>query len=249
MEEILKQLGLNSYEREIYAALLGYGKMNAKTIAEKTKIPPTAVYPALQKLNEEKLIQIYQGKIREFAVLPPKIALDSFIERKKKTLSEVKDDLILKAEQYYQSKVIQPVQEVVRVFTGRESSRSIYFEALKWVEKTYYIVGWKLEAVSDKYEFLHKFEPVLKRGVDVRIILVGSREKQKGLLEEYKRIGIKLKYLPLENFSLFIADEKECKITIKDKLPERINVQIVDRALARAMENYFLTLWEKAEKI
>ena len=249
MKTLLKQLGLNSYEREVYCMLLEYGKMNAKTIAEKTRIPPTAVYPALQKLSEEKLIQMYQGKIREFAVLPPKIALDTFIEHKKRSLSEVKEDLISKAEQHYRSKMVQPTQEVVRVFAGRDSSRSIYFEALEWVRKTYYIVGWKLEAVSDKYEFLHKFEPAIKRGVDIRIILVGSKEKQKQLLKEYQRVGIKLKYLPLDNFSLFIADDRECKITIKDKIPERINVQIVDRALARAMESYFLTLWEKAEKI
>ncbi len=249
MKNLLKQLGLNGYEREVYCTLLEYGKMNAKTIAEKTRIPPTAVYPALQRLSEEKLIQIYKGKIREFAALPPKIALDTFIEHKKKSLTEVKEDLISKAEQYYQTKTLQPTQEVVRVFTGRESSRSIYFEALKWVQKTYYIVGWKLETVSDKYEFLHKFEPAIKRGVDIKIILVGSRDKQKQLLTEYQRVGIKLKYLPLENFSLFIADDKECKITLKEKLPERINVQIVDRALARAMESYFLTLWEKAEKI
>ncbi len=249
MKNLLKQLGLNGYEREVYCTLLEYGKMDAKTIAKKTRIPPTAVYPALQKLNDEKLIQVYQGKIREFAALPPKIALDTFIEQKKKSLSEVKEDLISKAEQYYRSKTVQPTPEVVRVFTGRESSRSIYFEALEWVQKTYYIVGWKLETVSDKYEFLHKFGPAIKRGVDIRIILVGSRDKQWRLLKEYQRVGIKLKYLPLENFSLFIADDRECKITIKDKIPERINVQIIDRALARAMESYFLTLWEKAERI
>ena len=91
---------------------------------------------------------------------------------------------------------------------------------------------------------------MLKRKVDVRIILIGGLEKQAQLIKDYKSMGVKIRYLPLDNFSIFICDGTECKLTLKDRtMSSRFNMHVNDSSLASALQSYFLECWKKAEKI
>lgn len=66
MIDTLTKIGLTLYESKICSTLLEYSQLNARQIAEKSTVPPTAVYPNLYLLQEKQLIQELRGKVRHF---------------------------------------------------------------------------------------------------------------------------------------------------------------------------------------
>ena len=242
------KLGLNSYEEKIYKTLLEYGTLSAKEISEKSSVPPTAVYPNLKELEEKQLIHTIDGVTKSFAALDPKKAIPLLIEKKKSDLDEVKHNSLEQANNLFQSKQIQKEKQVLTISHGKDFSRKIYFDAIKKATKSIYILGWSMETVADKYEFLQRFKK--KKGCDIRFITIGSKEKQWSIIEEYRNIGIRFRQSTMANFSLFIVDGKECKITLKDeKNPKRYNIHILDQSLSQAMHNYFLSVWKSASPL
>ena len=250
MYQELRQLGLTKYETKIYHTLLEYGKLPAQDIAKYSGVPPTAVYPNLKSLITKQLLQEFSGKIKIFAALEPETAFASFVEKKKKELFLLQQNLTLQAKQVQHKKELVSRQEVLRLSVGKEASEIIYKNFMSKAKNSLYILGWRMYTVGEKYSWLQRYKQLLQRGVDVRLILTGKPEKQWELIKAYQNTGIKTKYLPLENFSLVICDGKECKITLKSKdLPEKINMHINDKDLAQAMHSYFLMSWEKAGNI
>ncbi len=247
MIDLLQKSGLSLYESKIYLVLLEYRQLNAKQIAEKSNVPQTAVYPNLSLLIEKGFIQQQQGKVRYFQSLPPTLTIPNYINQKQKELHHLQETLIHQAKEKLHSKELQIEKEVLSITKGKELSIALYHDTLARCQKSFYILGWHFETIGDKYLFLDEFKKAIKRKVDVRILITGSPNKKWSIVNAYQSAGIKLKYLPLDNFSLFIADSTECKITLKDKqLPERSNIHIHDPSLSKALETYFLTQWNEA---
>lgn len=246
----LKKLGLTSYESNIYRTLVEYGRLDAKKISEYSKVPPTAVYPNLTSLENKQLIQKFKGDISTFEVLEPSVAIPAFIRNKTMCLDEIKISLVEEVENRLHQKEIIPTKEVVQVTTGKEASAAIYENFVKKAERTIYILGWSFHTIGDKYNRLRCYQKAINRGVEIRIITIGKRDKQWELIEAYKKAGIKMRYVPLENFSIVIVDGQECKITLKGKEnPNRFNIHVNDKSLAKALESYFLTTWDNSEEI
>lgn len=248
MRELLKQAGLNGYESQVYLTLLHYGEIKAKNISELSSVPLTAVYPNLKSLNEKGLVQKLAGEISIYQALPPEQALSSYIEARKKCLNELKEELVAKAEKFH-SKLIEK-KEAVRLSYGKEISTLIYLELLARTKRTYYVLGWTFKTIGNKYTHLQKFKDKVKREhIDVRVILA-EKPKQKNLVRAYLMAGVKIRYYPLKDFTILLADEKESKITLRgEDLAHRYNIHILDQNLSKALQSYFLQLWEKASEV
>ena len=249
MEE-LKKLGLSPYETKIYIALLKHGRMPAREVAEKSSVPPTAVYPNLKKLVQKNLIQQFSGEVAFFETIEPNIAIPAFIQQRKRSLEELESKLVQQAMNLSQDKQILKAPEVLHVSMGKEASSSIYYDALSRTTKTYYILGWTFKTVGAKFLKLQHLVEAKKKGIDVRIIVTGSGEKNWSVLKEYLKQGINLRSHPLDNFSLLMVDGRECKITLKNpEYDQKFNLHIKDPSLSEALQSYFLQVWEKAEPL
>ena len=250
MEHELRLLGLTQYETKIYHTLLARGKLTAQELAEYSKVPPTAVYPNIKSLLSKKLVQQFSGKIRLFEALNPEMALPAFIERKKEHLSALQQALIQEAKRTRNSQHITPPKEVIQLAQGNKISEALYQTFEEKAEQSLYILGWFMYKIKDKYTHLQRLRKLVQQKVDVRLILIGRKEKQWSVITAYQKAGIPIRYLPLENFSLVICDGKDCKITLKSReLPEKMHILVHDNDLASAMQSYFLMTWEKAEEI
>lgn len=246
--ESFRKIGLTKYESLIYSDLIKYGKSNAQKISERSKVPPTAVYPNLKNLLNKKLIQEIKGDVSLFEALPARTAIDLFVKEKQDELLKLKEDSIEYAKQLLNEKKPIEKKEVMLFTYGKPASVETYVKSFDKAQKTFYIVGWKFEEINDKYNLLKGFQKMIKRKIDVKIILTGSLNKNWELIQNYKEEGIKIKYLPLENFSIFVMDSEECKITLKNKnTHERFNLKILDKNLSKAINFYFLESWKIAK--
>ncbi|MFH1802195.1 MAG: helix-turn-helix domain-containing protein [archaeon] len=248
--ESLKKLGLTKYEISIYKALLKNKKLNAKELSEQSKVPPTAVYPNLNSLKEKRLIQKIDGDPAVFEILSPKAAINNLVTQRKKSLAALETKAIKEATSLLSETPTTKEKEIIKLTKGKAFSSEIYDEAIKKVNKTLYTFGWRFNKVGNRYEYLRKLKSIVKKGIDVRIIVTGDYKKNIELIEAYKKEKIKLRFYKSDNFSILVIDGKECKITLKDQtLPEKHNLQIMDPSLSQAMHSYFLDLWDKAEPI
>ncbi|MBI2102355.1 hypothetical protein HYT55_00815 [Candidatus Woesearchaeota archaeon] len=250
MERELRCLGLTQYETSIYCTLIARGKLSAQEIAGFSKVPPTAVYPNIKSLLDKKLIQQFAGKVRAFEALNPEMAIPALIEEKRKNLLLLQHEVVQRAKIARNSQHVAPTKEVIQLAQGREISEAIYHSFEERAQKSLYIMGWFMYKVKDKYTHLRRLQKLVKKHVDVRLLVIGRREKQWSVIEAYQKAGIPVRYVPLENFSLAVCDGTECKITLKSKeLAEKMHVLVNDKDLAAAMQSYFLMTWEKAEEI
>ena len=92
--EDLKRLGLSPYEIKIYTSLLQYGRMSAREIADKSGVPPTAVYPNLKRLVSRNFVQELSGELSYFEPVDPAVVIPAFIQNKKKSLDELEIALV-----------------------------------------------------------------------------------------------------------------------------------------------------------
>lgn len=64
--EMLKMLGLSSYEAQGFAALVYHGVANADTVADTAKIPRTSAYKVMESLVNKGLAKETEGRPRMF---------------------------------------------------------------------------------------------------------------------------------------------------------------------------------------
>jgi HTH-type transcriptional regulator, sugar sensing transcriptional regulator len=251
METLLKQIGLTAYEAKIYLTLLEFGRLDARVISDNSSVPKTAVYPNLKFLEDKGLITKFSGETMLFEAIQPKTAIPAYLEKKRNETLLLEKDLVTEAEQRFHKKQIEEKKEVVSLSVGKESSTAVYRELWGKAEDKIYMLGWRAHTIGNKYSFIPKLATFVKKGLDVRLIVTGNpKKKQWKLLQAIHDAGIKVRFVSIDNFSIVVVDGKECKITLKDyDLPEKFNVHVRDSSLAKAMESYFLTTWESAEKL
>lgn len=86
---LLKQLGLTTYEAKAYITLSSLIQATADEISEKSDIPRSKIYDVLKRLNSKDYIKIESGRPLTYHVNPPinvlKREKEKFIRRINKT--------------------------------------------------------------------------------------------------------------------------------------------------------------------
>lgn len=86
--DALEDIGLNMYERKIYAALLGRGVSTAGELSEMTNVPRSRAYDVLESLAEKGFAVIKSSKPMEYVAIPPQQAIDNIKKQHQKDLEE-----------------------------------------------------------------------------------------------------------------------------------------------------------------
>jgi len=246
--DALNKIGLKEYEIKIYEMLLAYGKSDAKKIAEKSTVPQTAVYPNLKSLEKKGFVQPTQADVMFFNAIDPAQAIPVYIEKKKDEFEQLGKDATTKLKSIKNKNNLHEPHEIITISQGVQSSHQIYFDLFKKTKRCFYTIGWGFLIKKNMYSLLHGLKDLKNRGIDVRLIITSKQEEEAILL--HKNAGITMRYLDMKNISLTIVDSTTCKITLKNpSLGERYNLQIQDQDMAKALNEYFLTLWKKASEI
>lgn len=84
----LEDIGLNMYERKIYAALLGRGVSTAGELSEMTNVPRSRAYDVLESLAEKGFVVIKSSQPMEYVSIPPNEAIENIKSQHQKELQE-----------------------------------------------------------------------------------------------------------------------------------------------------------------
>ena len=124
----LKAIGLNKYERNLWAALLSRGNSTAGELSDRSNVPRSRCYDVLESLAARGFIVIQPGKPMKYAAIHPKEALErakrkiqsEAIEMTNKMDRLVKSDSIKELERLYKDniKTIKP-EDLTGALKGR----------------------------------------------------------------------------------------------------------------------------------
>lgn len=242
--QALLDVGMTPQEAVVYLALLQNNSLTAKQIAETIGSLPHAVYRVAKKLKMKNLIGIAKRKPTSFQALPLTKSLPSLVEEKIENLQKInKKILSVKIPDKIPS---SPTK--INLIYGKEE---IYLEGAKMLNKTSKEILIVSIGENIPPELLLAQKRACERGVLIRMIVHRYDQKNKEVLENFKKNGYEIRYCQDSGFHLAIYDAKESLLIINnpENTDERVAIQIFSTGLSKAFRDYFYSVWEKAIKV
>lgn len=240
----LVNIGLTKQEAVVYLVLLNEGVLNAKEISKRLNILPNVVYRTATNLQKKKLINTLTISPITYQVISPTLGLSLFA--KEKTFSiEQNIDQISK----FLNKIKKHSKETrIEMIFGKYETYLIGKDMANNTRKEFLVISIGEQIPQDLLLAVNKAH---KRGVILRLIVHKYNNENKEILDNFKKNGYEIRYHPDWGFHLTISDNKEALLIVNNpKNPkERVGMQIFSQGLAKALRDYFYSVWKKAEVI
>jgi sugar-specific transcriptional regulator TrmB len=108
--DALRQIGLNLYERKLWAALLSRGTSTAGELSSLAKVPHSRTYDVLESLAEKGFVMIQSSKPLRYVAVTPNEAL----ERAKKKLKEKAEVTMNRITKLQSSSILKELDRVYK---------------------------------------------------------------------------------------------------------------------------------------
>ncbi|VVB53518.1 HTH-type sugar sensing transcriptional regulator TrmBL1 [uncultured archaeon] len=240
----LEAFGLTPNETKIYLALLKLGPTTSGKIIKETKIRVSAVYYALNNLQEKGLVtHVIKANRKQFQAAEPGQLL-AFAEEKRR----LAEDLIPRLEPLVKS-AKEPVSAVVH--EGYKGYKGVYDRLFRTLKKgdEYFVFGARQigDPVNEELNIMltsfHRLRE--KRGIKAKIIF--NEDVRKNVLEktpEFKLMETRFMATPTNSYVLTYADR-----VITFLFTERLlAVEIVSKEVADSYREFFKLMWKSAER-
>lgn len=256
-EKILSTLvgcGLSEYESRAYSSLVSLGPSKAGTISRESKVPQSKIYEVLEQLMNKQLVEVFDGRPKEFKAAEPEIALKNLLEEKTKEIEELRS----KVEAI--SSFLKPTKKdeiLGGVWTIKGEKYKEFFdktaEMLGRSEDYVYAITRDFSRTASMAESVRK---CIKRGVEVRVIgmeRINESNYYKALW--YKEQGIDLRFFETKiHPRIIVVDGKEILLRL-DYNPQKRNrfrfnsLWSGDTSLVTVIDNYVKNMWKNAKPI
>jgi len=124
-KELLRALGLSTYEADVYRALLGVDKAKVQDLARVVDVPRPQIYVALGTLLEKGLCRELRGKVTFYAAVDPSTAFRSTLRQEEELLKAKIEGVRALDEEHHQLAPESVPPNFVQVLRGRQIRHSI----------------------------------------------------------------------------------------------------------------------------
>ncbi|PJC81600.1 hypothetical protein CO007_03810 [Candidatus Roizmanbacteria bacterium CG_4_8_14_3_um_filter_36_10] len=237
----LVKLGFSKQEAEIYLTLIKEGVLPAKEIASRMNILPHAVYRIIKKLEKKKLVAIITSSPLTFYVLPPELALSSYVKERSLQLEKEAKEINM----MLSSKKIQSPTTKIDVIAGKQEFFLASEALIKEAKQEVLIISIGEPSTSD---LILADKRAIERDVTVRMIAHKYDKDNQEFLFNLKKNGLEIRHFPDWGFHLQVVDSEKSLLTVNNPTnpEERITVKINSPGLSKALRDYFYSVWEKA---
>ena len=256
-DEILRTLircGLSEYESKVYSSLVFLGVSKAGTISRESKVPQSKIYEVLDQLMNKQLVEMFDGRPKEFRAAEPDIALKNLLE---KQTSEI-DMLKMKVEEMSDYlKPVKPEEVTGGVWTIKgEKFREFFNKTAEMLEKSEKYVYAVTRDFSRSYPMAVAAKECIKRGVKIRVIGLEKLNKK----NYYRAIWYRDQGIELRQFEarvhprIIIADGKQLLLRLDHQPTKRNRFRFnslwsEDPSLVTVMDIYVKNMWKNSKPI
>lgn len=212
--DALKTIGLNKYERNLWASLLSRGSSTAGELADISKVPRSRCYDVLESLAARGFIVIQPGKPMKYVAISPRESL----ARVKKRIQEEAVEMGNKIERLVKSDSIKELEKL-----HKENIKTMKPEDL-------------IGALKGRYAMLQQMESMLKKAKKS----VKMMTTEKGLMELMENHLSLIKKVAESGVKIQIAAPvtKETSAMVKDlskyaQIRNIRDIEHVEKMLAR----------------
>lgn len=248
-KELLRALGLSTYEALVYEALLKVGKAKVQDLARMTSVPRPQIYVALGKLLDKGMCSEDRGKVSHYAAVAPDLAFRESLTREQRQL-EAKAESVKKLAELHARPEKQDVPEdFVRVLKGgqiRELMDTLAREVQSEVLTFFKAAQEQTEASLEGAVKLE--ESILGRGVRIRCIYEAASLENRQIAPILRRLarageqGRVVESVPM-NMSAF--DDRAVLFTLTTEKGDVTVFAFTHPALVATMKAGFEFLWQQ----
>jgi len=243
---VLKELGLNDNEIQIYLLLIQKGPLTASTIAELTKLHRTHVYDLLESLTNKAVVAyIIKENKKYFQPVEPK-KLDVLLERKQEQLNEDTEKLRKLISDLSSISTTLPKKLIASVYQGKQGFQSQLNDILKTLEKNeeYLVLGFTQKSDDTLKYFLPGFS---KRRIKAKIRRRAIMDLDLRDTPTAKQPLQEVKFLPKDlsiPMGIIIYANKVILVIIEE---DYISIVIENQKISDNFRNYFELIWKTAK--
>ena len=243
---MLKELGLNSYEENVYLTLLKFGPLTAPKIAKLSKVPYGRIYDVLQSLERKGFVKVISKAPKVFVAEDPEKSIEIYINRKIRELENKIREIREKGKE-----LIEKLREIERVreeskFTimkGLESSIDVRIFLIKKVQREHLAIVSPNVTTPKIFEIEKELEKKVKEGVKFKIIYDLEDKNCYEKAQYLRKIGVEIKHMKIHDITVIIVDESIVCLEMIDPIYERIAFLFENKAFGRLMKILFNNLW------
>ncbi len=235
-KDILKNLGLDEHESNIYMTLLRLGGSRASKVAKSVGLKRTTVYPILKALAQKGFVNVYFRKNTRFYYAQKPARVASIFEKKLELFENIISNLETiekKQAEVFGLRFVETVNELKEFYNGI---------LLEYKNKEYYIIGSALGWESSDPKFFVQYrKDRAKNKIKTKLVLSSESKKinpkEKELLREYKYLPAKYKF----KSTIDIFDDK---ILVVSPELSSLAVVIAVPAMTDVFRSVFEVLWD-----
>jgi sugar-specific transcriptional regulator TrmB len=251
--ETLKNFGLSEYEAKAYSTLALLGPSKAGNISKNASIPQSKIYDTLEELMRRQLIEVFEGRPKEFKAIPPEVALRNLIEERERELES------LKATAKIVSSFLKPVarEDVLEGVWVQKGEK--FFQVMNRLAEMLERAKNYAYDITRDFSYSSRFREAIKgcirRKVKLRVIGIGAiNEKNYYRAKWYAVHGVPLRIFETKvHPRILVVDGKEVALRLdhnplKDKFTFH-SIWSEDPSLVKVFDTYMKSLWKIAKPV
>ena len=241
----LKNIGLNSYERQIYAFLIKQGCATSSQITSSTKVPRSRTYDILESLEIKGFTKILPTKPKKFTALHP----NDVVENIKSNIESEYMSKINKIDNFSRSNEIKFLANSYDAKSNKEEKEPVFcnikdkfdfkktFDSMIKSSKNEICIITTETGMANMTDYFQSFKTAALRGIKIRIV-APITNKNINTTKKLAEVGLIKNITSSDkinsNGTMILIDDKESIISVSDE-----NVFSSKSPLLRMKSNHF----------
>jgi sugar-specific transcriptional regulator TrmB len=250
--DVLRKFDLGDYEARTYVTLALLGSSKAGYISKESGVPQSKIYDVLEELITKQLVEVSEGRPKEFRAVSPSVALKGMIERRENELKSLKSKVSLI------DSLLKPVRgeviEGVWIQKGRKQQEVMNRLADMLSRCNEYVYDITRD-FSYSPEYRKAIKSCIRRGVKLRIMGMKTIDESNYFRAKWyddNKIPIKI-FETTVHPRILVVDGKELAIRLDNNpLKKSFSFQSIwseDPSLVKVMDSYMKNLWSMAKPV
>lgn len=252
--EYLKDLGLGEYQSKVFATLALKGPMKAIDTARESAVPQSKIYWALEQLIAKQLVEVLEGRPKEYKVVDPEMGIKIIIDSHEEKLNRHKD-LQKEVVNFLKSEKDKKVFGGIWTIRGRHF-REFFNKTAEMIDRSSRYVFGVTRDFSKSTVLSDAVKRALKRGVKIRVIGM-EKISQENIhnVKWYADHGIEMKFIDTKlHPRIVLIDGKEVLLRLDHDHEKKegfmfSSVWSQDPSLVKVFDSYIKNLWINSKNI
>ena len=256
-EDILKFLqsvGLTEYEAKVYSTLSANGQMKAGEVSKDSGVPQSKVYWVLDDLIEKQMVEVAEGKPKEFRAVKSDVAVRRLIEDKEKKINSMKLDL---REFSTHMKPMKKNETSTGIWTSKGRNWIEFFnKSSEMVAKSRKYVHGVTRDYSRSARLAEVIDSASKRGVKMKVIGMQKIDESNWFKAKwYLDHGVEMRIIDTNiHPRIVVMDGKEVLLRLDHEHKKKegfpfSSVWSEDPSLVKVFDTYVKNVWENAAPV